>query len=332
MGRKAANPSATTTAGETTLTDAPTHQEPHAPNHRAHEVLLGIDAGGTRTRARAVLDGRVVHEGEAGAGNPLSSRDSQLLGSYRQALDGCPAPARVGACIAGVEDPDQRARMQLLLQARFPDAIVRVAPDYVAALRAAPPGTDTCVIAGTGSLICSAVGPGRCVRSGGHGWILGDHGSGARLGQALLEWFTDAAEDAPTHLADAIRARYGTSDRRRLVTDVHQSPSPAEWLARAATLLIGEAERGAPWATTRLAAEMGELAHLTSHHIERHVTGNATVQVALAGGLWASDTVCTAFSSALHQRADRPVRIQKSTRTSLDGAVQFAAEGPEGPA
>jgi N-acetylglucosamine kinase-like BadF-type ATPase len=298
-----------------------------------HDVVLGIDAGGTRTRARAVLDGAVVHEGEGGPGNPQTTQQRHLHDSYRQALAGCPPPARIGACIAGVEDPEQRDRMHLLLRTSFPGATVRVAPDYVAALRAAPPGTDVCVIAGTGSLVCSATGAAGYVRSGGRGWILGDHGSGARLGQAFLERFTDAPESAPAHLTSAVRALYGTADWRRLVSEVHRSATPAAWLARAAALLTGEAERGAEWAAHCLDSEMSALARTTSRHIDRHIdrhiAGDGAVQVALAGGLWTSGAVFSAFTAALSRYSDRIVHVQRSTRAPLDGAVQFAAEATE---
>ena len=138
-------------------------------------LVVGIDAGGTSTRARAVRHRQIVHEATSGPGNPLAVDSVTMEASYHAALADCPPPAHVAACVAGAGGQEEQGRIAELLMARFPGAQVRVEPDFVAALLAAPAGTDVCVIAGTGSVICSATDGGFAV-SGGQGWILGDHG------------------------------------------------------------------------------------------------------------------------------------------------------------
>ncbi|HET7246891.1 MAG TPA: hypothetical protein VFJ07_18850 [Streptosporangiaceae bacterium] len=61
----------------------------------------------------------------------------------------------MAACAAGTCGPAQRAQIAGLLAGRFPGADIHVAPDYVAAFLAAPQGTDACIVAGTGSVVCS---------------------------------------------------------------------------------------------------------------------------------------------------------------------------------
>ena len=100
---------------------------------RGCDVVVGIDAGGSATRARAVRAGALVHEGAGGPGNPLMAGPEVVEASYRAALAGCPAAGRVAACVSGAGGDAQRAQVAEVLAGRFPAAEVRVAPDYVAA-------------------------------------------------------------------------------------------------------------------------------------------------------------------------------------------------------
>lgn len=97
-------------------------------------VIVGIDAGGTRTRALARHGDTVVHEGTGGPGNPLSASAAQLARSFGDALDGCPDPAIVAVCAAGSAGADGRGRIERLIRERFPGVTVaRAAPVLTAA-------------------------------------------------------------------------------------------------------------------------------------------------------------------------------------------------------
>lgn len=159
------------------------------------EVIDGIDAGGSSTRARALERSAPVFEGVGGPGNPLMAGPETIRASYQAALDGCPAAARVAVCVSGGGGEAQRAQIAALLADRFPYADVHVAPDYVAAFMAAPLGSDLCIVAGTGSVVCSRAADGSFPVSGGRGWILGDHGGAARLGGPHWNttWLTSSA-------------------------------------------------------------------------------------------------------------------------------------------
>jgi N-acetylmuramic acid 6-phosphate etherase len=133
----------------------------------------------------------VVYEGSGGPGNPLTADPHTVRTSYRVALAGCPAAARVAACVSGTGGQAQRDQIAGLLAARFPGADIQVAPDYVAAFLAAPEGTAACVVAGTGSVVCSRAADGSYRASGGRTVFLGA-GTSGRI--ALQE----AAELPPT--------------------------------------------------------------------------------------------------------------------------------------
>ncbi len=75
-------------------------------------VVVGIDAGGSSTRVRAVDRGVVVHEGVGGPGNPIAADRPTLRDSYRTALAGCPPASRVVACVSGAGGAEERDQIR----------------------------------------------------------------------------------------------------------------------------------------------------------------------------------------------------------------------------
>jgi N-acetylglucosamine kinase-like BadF-type ATPase len=294
-----------------------------APEDR-REVTVGIDAGGSSTRARALERSALVFEGTGGPGNPVMAGPDTIRASYQAALAGCPAASRVAACVSGGGGQAQRAQVADLLAGRFPGANVHVAPDYVAAFLAAPPGTDVCVVAGTGSVVCSRDTDGGFPVSGGLGWILGDHGGAARLGRAAVERYVTEDRDVPASLAAGIRQLFGDSDRRAVARSVHAASNPAPLLAKAAPLLTSAAECGQQWATEQLALEMGALAATAARHIDTYLTPAATVNVVLSGGIWSSPAAQSALTAALRQASGWTLTVTRSTADPLDGAIRLA--------
>jgi N-acetylglucosamine kinase-like BadF-type ATPase len=290
-------------------------------------VVVGIDAGGSRTRARAVRDGAIVYEGGGGPGNPVMAGQEMVRTSYNAALSGCPAPGRVVACVSGTSHGPKRAQIEDLLAARFPGASVRVLPDYLACITAAPPGTDVCIVAGTGSVVCSRDAAGNYLVTGGRGWILGDHGSAARLGRAGLEYFVADPDRGPAPFAEAVGRLFGASDWRTVVGAVHAAPNPAPLLASAAPLLTGAAQDRHRWAIDLLDDEMSALARSAARHIEQHVPGKPEVRAVLSGGVWTSVAARSAFTRALERAASCQVIVSASEVDPLAGAVRLALEG-----
>jgi len=292
------------------------------------EVIVGIDAGGSSTRARALERSALVFEGTGGPGNPLMAGPETIRASYQAALDGCPAATRVAACVSGGGGAAQRAQIAALLADRFPHADVHVAPDYVAAFLAAPPGSDLCIVAGTGSVVCSRAADGSFLVSGGWGWILGDHGGAARLGRAALERYVNDAPGVPASFAASIKQLFGDGDPRCVVRAIHAAPNPAPLLARAAPFLTAAAESGQQWAVERLAAQMSALADTAARHIDQHLAGTAAVRIALSGGVWSSPAARSAVTAALRHASGPRVTVDRSPTDALDGAVRLAGSFP----
>jgi glucosamine kinase len=288
-------------------------------------VTVGIDAGGSSTRARAVDRGVVVHEGTGGPGNPIAADPRTLRASFGAALAGCPPAARVVACVSGAGAAAERDLLSALLAEFLPTARIEVRPDYVAAVAAAPEGTDVTIIAGTGSLICSRNADHTFAVSGGRTWVLGDHGSAARLGQALLEWYCNDPDAAHGEFAVRVASALGDSDWRQIVKLIRAAANPAALLARAAPILTEAAQAGHPWAIERLDAELALLGAATMRHVDRHVRTRDQVRAALAGGVWASNQAVSSFTTALSRLGPPSVLAAPSRLSPLDGAVRLAA-------
>jgi N-acetylglucosamine kinase-like BadF-type ATPase len=158
-------------------------------------VVLGVDAGGTRTTA-AVADAnaRILARAEEGPGavrpGAAETAAETITRACLDALQRARAtvPARtlvVGAAGAGRE-PERTQLEQALAAAGIAERVV-VVTDAQLALSAAfgwDPGIV--LIAGTGSIAWARLPDGSLVRAGGLGSLLGDHGSGFDLALRAL--------------------------------------------------------------------------------------------------------------------------------------------------
>jgi N-acetylglucosamine kinase-like BadF-type ATPase len=228
----------------------------------------------------------------------------------------------VAACAAGAGDPQARRQIESLLADKFPGAEIHVFPDYAAAWMAAPVGTNVVVLAGTGSVVCSRARDGGFVSSGGLGWILGDHGSAARLGRALLEHYC-AAPDA--QLAGRLERLFGISAPTRIAAAIQSSSTPPVLLATAAPTLTAAADSGERWAHDVLQSEMGSLAQTLLSHAAAHLSPRGPLKVALTGGVWESPAAQAIFATALID-SGLDCSVARVQREPVEGAVRLAME------
>ncbi len=288
------------------------------------EIIVGIDAGGSSISSQAVRSGSVVGWGRSGPANAMTTESSTLERNLIHALAGLPDPNRVAGCFAGMSNPSVRRLVHGIIQRRFPGAEIRLVPDYLATLMANV-NADVCVVAGTGSVCCSIVG-GRVRVSGGRGYLIGDHGSAFRYGQALLEFALERDESclAPP-LREAIVQVFGTLDRRQIVAAVHSSPTPAALLGQLSRPLGDCADDFEGWAVSLVEEEAERLARTVGHHVDRYLPDRSSLVVVLAGGVWHSRAITREFRGAL-TRLLRPtsVSVRRSEHEPILGAVRVA--------
>ncbi|WP_405730081.1 ATPase [Streptomyces sp. NBC_00028] len=179
-----------------------------ASDVRGQGLVVGLDAGGTRTRAllapaSAEQGPRVLGEGAGGPGNALTVPSAQLVEHFVEALSAAvPASARdrvvavaggfAGATSASPDDPGSvRARTALtaaLDRLGIPAGHLGVWSDIEAAFASAPgtPAEGLALVAGTGAVAMRVTGRRATTTVDGDGWLLGDEGSGFWIGRRAV--------------------------------------------------------------------------------------------------------------------------------------------------
>lgn len=163
----------------------------------SHRFVLGVDAGGTHTRAVVVTaTGTVVGRGEAGGAN-LRSRETPaaaaaLVTALRGALTGVPAAAVVGGvvAVAGAGDAGEAAAAEVAnrawAQVGLPGAPT-VTDDIAVAFAAGTDASEGAVLtAGTGAVAAWVRDDALARRADGYGWLVGDEGSAVWLGMTAV--------------------------------------------------------------------------------------------------------------------------------------------------
>jgi N-acetylglucosamine kinase-like BadF-type ATPase len=203
-------------------------------------VVVGIDAGATKTRAFVVTrSGDVVGRGAGGGANLLSSPDPQgsIAAALHAALAGRQPSAVVLSC-AGGDRPSARERGRSILAALVPAQVkVDVTHDAQAALYAGnPQGCGVVLIAGTGSIAYGRNSEGDEERAGGWGHLIGDEGSAVWVGLEGLRAAAHAVDGrgAPTAIAQIVVRELGIAELMDVLPLVYGQPHPAPAVVAAA--------------------------------------------------------------------------------------------------
>ncbi|WP_344553521.1 N-acetylglucosamine kinase [Kitasatospora saccharophila] len=261
-------------------------------------LVLGLDVGGTSTRVLvAGVDGRVVGRGRGGGGNPVAhgveAAAAEIGGAVRAALAGVD-PGRVAAGVLGlagglVVRPEFGPLWDSLGLGAHPVLV----SDVLLAHAAGSSGPDgNVVLSGTGGMAAEVLGHELRRTADGHGWLLGDRGSGVWLGrEAVVGALATIDLDVPLTGLDAAVAEaltgpdgLGEDPRSTLIAAVH-AQAPAR-LARLAPVVLERAAAGDPAA---LALVDRAADHLLDTLALLRPPGS-TLPVVLAGGLLTADT------------------------------------------
>lgn len=158
--------------------------------------ILGIDGGGTKTRAMMADEaGNLLAETEGGPTNinaagydSVKSVLSEVLSGILMKTGAVPSNC-VSLCIgaAGAGRQDERDKIAHILNANGFTCNVTVTDDVTTALYGGLEGEPgVMLISGTGSICLGRNRQGEMYRCGGWGHILGDEGSGYDIGRGVL--------------------------------------------------------------------------------------------------------------------------------------------------
>jgi glucosamine kinase len=282
------------------------------------KVLLGVDGGGTHTRARVVTaQGRALGEGRAGPSGLSLGLDAAWT-NVRLAIDNAfeaasvqppkPSEMAVGIGVAGATSPSLLDGFAVRCRdwgrcTLSDDAVIA----HLGAFGHAP---GLLVIAGTGSIAVARDRQGRLSQNGGWGYPLGDEGSGAWIGaQALRRLFCGIDHrGTSTSLVERMMRAVG-SDYARVVEWVRLSNQSA--VARLAPLVFEAAEAGDSDALAILKHAADAVEQLVDNGSD-----DPSLPVCLAG------TVAQRLTARLSPPLQE--RLVEAAGDSLAGALQLA--------
>jgi glucosamine kinase len=291
-------------------------------------IFLGLDCGGSSSRAMALdQQGQIIHQGQAGSANLVSTPERRLRSNLLQATRECPGADFICGCFAGLLTENDRRRAESYLSAIFPRAKVHAEPDYAAAFSASDEGTDICVIAGTGSLVCSRI-DGHMVKSGGRGYILGDEGSAFQFGRAALLNYFKSPGDVSDAMKEALIKQFDSLQEGVIISKLYQQPSPQSILAKLAKALSHDAKEGRPYALDAIDQLIEPLVEVVLGHRSRHFSVAKSLKVTLAGGLWQNaPQFRDAFRHKLQEKLPTMnLEVHRIVKPPVYGAVMLAKE------
>lgn len=295
--------------------------------------VLGLDIGATWTRALAVdTSGARLGAGRAPGANPIAhgvhgvaTASEHIASALGQALAGAD-PGSVEACVVGMAgtskvaaDPVAAAQFDELWRRAGLRCEVEIVSDVTAAFAAGCAEPDGSVLlAGTGAIAAAITDRRVTDLRRGHGWLLGDEGSGFWIGrQAARVALVTADDDQPiTGLAAAVLDAYhvrsaespapdriaeSTPPDKRAHRDMQPSPGrmlassliaavnarPPTELAALAQLVVSCADQGDPDAA-RILSEAADHLVATLGHARRP---DDAAPIVLAGGVLSPGTL-----------------------------------------
>ncbi|MCC5839706.1 MAG: ATPase [Opitutales bacterium] len=298
------------------------------------DVYLGIDAGGTRTRAALVNDkGAVLGVGASGPGNPHNVGEPTAAKHLEEATRAAWADAGQKACpathaflgVAGTKTADDFARLRAAAEAKglAPAGAVRVENDLHNALAGGLGGAPgIALIAGTGSNCLGRDASGATCMCGGWGWLMGDEGAGFGLAAEGLRRATRSADGraSRTRLLESALAYFGVSEPDALLTALYAGPWQPDRVAAfgpVVTRLAEEGDAGAGQVLRKGAAVLAGLVAATARQLEFPTGPN----VVLLGGCLAPGGFYTAMVEAAIAKAAPSARLCKPLYPPLHGAV-----------
>lgn len=279
-------------------------------------ALLGLDIGGSSSRARLVEDGRIIAEAEGPGANVAALRPRVVESRLRALLaDLSVTPIACCAGSAGAEVPAGRERLERILSTLLPGCRITVVHDARLVLAAAGFETGIALISGTGSVAYGRDWGGREARAGGWGWLVGDDGSAAWLArEAAREVMrrSDSGEQLGTlghAMLRATKAR-GSTD---FIGTLHGLDEPRQWAALAGVVFeTASSDPGAASLIERTASALGDLVGLVRKQL------SMDGPLVLAGGQLLNQPL---LESAVRRRLGTATRLQEPP---VAGAVRLA--------
>jgi glucosamine kinase len=303
-------------------------------SENAMSVVLGIDGGGTRTRASIVDGERVLAFAEHGSIKRLRVGAEVAEANLRTLLKDVFAQAAVkgaGAASAGVASATMPGVAEWITAVFDEFGVERseIVGDEVIALDGAfKGGAGILLIAGTGSNCVGRAPNGSRECAGGWSSRLGDEGSGYWIGlHAIRRALVAHDREEPTRVLNAVGEIWGTKTIDELVNIGDSTPGPDfAALAPAINRLAEEGDAVAAGVMREAAADLAETVLLVRRKLRRKHSLTAEVPAAWIGSvIGKARLVREPLFAAL--RAEAPeMPIRETEVAGIEGAVWRAQQ------
>ncbi len=294
-------------------------------------TVLGLDIGGTHSRARLVRDGHTLAEATAGSASLTAAGAEPAAAALRDLLTrldldrhGLLDAVCAGSAGSGSQEANEFLQWRLAPLTR--NGLVIIVNDARLALPAAGLDEGIAVISGTGSM-CLGVWSGREAHAGGLGYLLGDEGSGYWVVRCAIRELASRRdrEVALAALGECLLTATGAADLADLIQRFYDRHNPDGWAAHARVVL----DCADPAAAQIRDAAARELTNFVST-VARTLSGPPDLPVALAGGLVAGHAALAQAvrTRLVHALPSAPVTVV--TDPPVAGAVRLALTAAEG--
>jgi glucosamine kinase len=291
--------------------------------------VLGLDIGGSQSRAQLCVDGEVVAESQAASASVVAAGAVRAEAALAQLLAQLPlgqAQPLDAVCVgtAGDKVPAARQFLTSTLAPLTRSGTVLLVSDAILALPAAGLAAGIAVICGTGSIAVGSYS-GRAVQSGGWGYLLGDEGSGYWIVRAAIRALLDRRDCgvAPGDLGQRLFATTGAADVAALQELFYAQTRPRDWAAHA-PLVLDSADGAVTGITAGAASALAGLAASAAERLAAPVD----LPVVLAGGLFNHGGLEAAARTAIAQALPAS-DVRKLAAPPVTGAVRLAQEAAE---
>jgi N-acetylglucosamine kinase-like BadF-type ATPase len=301
----------------------------------SNKYFFGIEGGGSNSRlALTDEEGKVLTTSEGRSTNIYSVTKEDVFDNLSALLDSALESAGISkedlaaGCIgsAGLGRDAEKILFQeffdVIIRPEFP---VMLCGDGEILLCGGLENLEGyCLISGTGSIALGRSAKGDLVRSGGHGYLLGDEGSAAWIGWSAIARILRSMEnrDLATDMSGAILEATGLSRIEEAIHYIHYSSDKVK-VATLAPVVTAAARKDDPLALDILRTGAAELALLVKSVVDRSPWINRK-ELVLAGGVLKNDEILVKMLKENISR-DLPALLVSSPKgTALQGACMLA--------
>ena len=308
----------------------------------AVSFVIGIDGGGTRSRAIAVsVEGDLLGEVSGGPLNYNTTspgKFSESLGAILQqfsevhGLDSAAEQTVIGtASLFTSLDPDEATKV---CGGLLPADRLTVVGDVVTALYGATLGAPgLLVVSGTGSIAAAMDGQGQCHTTGGLGPAIGGDPGSARwiANEVLLHASAESRNGTrPTGLTALICRYFDIDEFQQLIPKVYSGVELVEGLAGLSQFVAASDLNGQPFWLNILRRAGGRLANLCVPLLAGLDSANWPGGVHVSGSVLANNKqVREAFKAELAVKVKRTIAIESPALLAAQGAALMAMEKVE---